>query len=96
MSGCLYPSRPAPGDRLGDKVQAAHLRRSAIVYVRQSTMQQVDRHQESTRLQYALVDRAVALGWSPAQVMVIDEDQGAPGVPPKGGRGFSAWSPRWG
>jgi DNA invertase Pin-like site-specific DNA recombinase len=88
MSGCLYPSRPAPGDRLGDKIQAVHLRRSAIVYVRQSTMQQVDRHQESTRLQYALVDRAAALGWSPAQVMVIDEDQGRSGSTAEGRPGF--------
>jgi len=88
MSGCLYPSRPAPGDRLGNKVQAAHLRRSAIVYVRQSTMQQVDRYQESTRLQDALVDRAAALGWSPAQVMAIDEDQGRSGSTAEGRPGF--------
>jgi hypothetical protein len=39
MSACLCPSRPAPGDRLGGKIQAAYLARCAIVYVRQSTMQ---------------------------------------------------------
>ena len=88
MSTCLCPSRPTPGERLGGKIQAAHLARYAIVYVRQSTMQQVDRHQESTRLQYALVDRAVALGWSPAQVMVIDEDQGRSGSTAEGRPGF--------
>ena len=88
MSAYLCPSRPIPGDRLGGKIQAAHLARYAIVYVRQSTMQQVDRHQESTRLQYALVDRAVALGWSPAQVLVIDEDQGRSGSSAEGRPGF--------
>jgi transposase-like protein len=40
-----------------------HRERLAVVYVRQSTRQQVEGHQESTRLQYALVDRAVTLGW---------------------------------
>jgi DNA invertase Pin-like site-specific DNA recombinase len=88
MSTCQCPSRPTPGERLGGKIQAIHLARYAIVYVRQSTMQQVYRHQESTRLQYALVDRAVALGWSPAQVLVIDEDQGRSGSNAEGRPGF--------
>jgi DNA invertase Pin-like site-specific DNA recombinase len=88
MSTCQCPSRPIPGERLGGKIQAIHLARYAIVYVRQSTMQQVDRHQESTRLQYALVDRAVALGWSRAQVLVIDEDQGRSGSNAEGRPGF--------
>jgi DNA invertase Pin-like site-specific DNA recombinase len=46
------------------------------VYVRQSTAQQVQDHQESTRLQYGLAERAVALGWAPSRVLVIDEDLG--------------------
>ena len=45
------------------KLRAWHLDRSAFVYVRQSTPQQVIDHQESTDRQYALADRAVALGW---------------------------------
>ncbi|WP_249402410.1 recombinase family protein [Streptomyces sp. YIM 121038] len=45
-----------------------------MVYVRQSTRQQVLSHQESTRLQYALKDRAVALGWEADRVLVIDDD----------------------
>ena len=56
----------------GGRIRARHLDRLAVVYVRQSTMQQVLDHQESTRLQYGLVQRAEALGWSEARVLVID------------------------
>jgi len=59
-----------------DKIQARHRERQAIVYVRQSTMRQVLQHQESTRMQYALSDRARQLGWSQDQVVVIDDDLG--------------------
>jgi DNA invertase Pin-like site-specific DNA recombinase len=45
------------------KVTAAHLRRAAVVYVRQSTLAQVDRNRESTARQYDLVARAERLGW---------------------------------
>src|SRR4051794_21836483 len=58
-----------------DKTHAPHRDRLAIVYIRQSPPQQVERHQESTRLQYALVDHAVLLGWARERVTVIDEDQ---------------------
>lgn len=75
-------------DRLGGKIRTGHLDRLAVVYVRQSTMQQVDRHQESTRLQYALVDRAIALGWTRSQVIVIDEDLGRSGSTAEGRPGF--------
>jgi len=57
-------------------VQPRHRDRLAAVYVRQSTAQQVHDHQESTRLQYGLADRAAALGWAPSRVLVIDEDLG--------------------
>jgi hypothetical protein len=53
-----------------------HLDRLAVVYVRQSTPQQVLDHAESTRLQYGLTQRAVDLGWAPSRVLVIDEDLG--------------------
>jgi hypothetical protein len=46
------------------KIQAVHHERLAVVYVRQSTPQQMLRHQESTRLQYGLVEHALALGWA--------------------------------
>jgi len=51
-----------PWERLGGKVDERHLARLAVVYVRQSTRQQVADHSESTRLQYGLVERAVAVG----------------------------------
>ena len=57
-----------------EKLTARHLERLAVVDVRQSTLQQVVDHQESTRLQYGLVQRAMAWGWSEARVFVIDED----------------------
>src|SRR5881394_1550601 len=63
-------------ERTGSKICPRHLERLAAVYVRQSTMVQVVRNTESTRLQYGLVDRAVALGWTAARVMVIDDDLG--------------------
>jgi DNA invertase Pin-like site-specific DNA recombinase len=62
------------------KIAGAHLDRLAVVYVRQSTLWQVHHHQESGRLQYALKDRAIALGWSPQRVLIIDEDQGRSGA----------------
>src|SRR6266568_4269047 len=58
------------------KVLAAHLDRLAVVYVRQSTRRQVLENQESTRLQYGLTERAVALGWARSRVLVIDDDLG--------------------
>jgi DNA invertase Pin-like site-specific DNA recombinase len=58
------------------KVTDRQLQRLAVVYIRQSSRQQVLDHQESTRLQYALTDRAIALGWQAERVMVIDEDLG--------------------
>jgi DNA invertase Pin-like site-specific DNA recombinase len=70
------------------KIQGIHLDRLAIVYVRQSTMQQVERHQESTRLQYGLVSRAKYLGWSSQRVIVIDEDLGQSASTADGRPGF--------
>src|ERR1700751_1342148 len=51
-----------PGAGMPEKIRREHRDRLAIVYIRQSTMQQVERHQESTRLQYALTERAYSLG----------------------------------
>ena len=56
------------------KIQDTHLRRSAYVYIRQSSATQVLVNRESTELQYQLNERAVQLGWSKAQIKVIDED----------------------
>jgi DNA invertase Pin-like site-specific DNA recombinase len=88
MSACLLPARPAACNALAGKIQPVHRDRLAAVYVRQSTLQQVERHQESTRLQYALVDRAIELGWSPERVIIIDEDLGRSGASAEGRPGF--------
>ena len=71
-----------------DKVQGRHRERLAVVYVRQSTMQQVERHPESTRLQYGLVERALELGWARAGVEVIDDDLGKSAASAEGRVGF--------
>ena len=57
-------------------VTADHLRRLACLYVRQSSLQQVQDHQESTARQYALKRRALALGWAAERIVVIDDDLG--------------------
>jgi DNA invertase Pin-like site-specific DNA recombinase len=57
------------------KIRDHHLARKAIVYVRQSSPQQVAEHKESTARQYALADVAVALGWPRDRVEVVDADQ---------------------
>jgi DNA invertase Pin-like site-specific DNA recombinase len=62
------------------KVAASHLARLAYLYVRQSTLRQVIENTESTRRQYALRERAVALGWSVERIVVIDSDQGRSGA----------------
>ncbi len=61
------------------KVQSTHCDRLAYVYVRQSTPIQVLENRESTERQYQLQTRAIALGWPPNRVEVIDEDQGRTG-----------------
>lgn len=71
------------------KVTASHLRRAAVIYVRQSTLAQVDRNRESTARQYDLVARAQALGWPRSAVRVIDEDLGQSGASTAGRSGFA-------
>ena len=70
------------------KIQGRHRDRLAVVYIRQSTVQQMIRHQESTRLQYGLVERALELGWPRERVLVIDEDLGKSGSSVEGRLGF--------
>jgi DNA invertase Pin-like site-specific DNA recombinase len=65
---------------LEPKIRPDHLRRAAVVYVRQSTLNQVRGNRESGARQYALVDRAVALGWPATAVQTIDDDQGRSGA----------------
>src|ERR1700685_4413913 len=61
------------------KVRPSHTRRSALVYIRQSSPSQVENNRESTARQYALVEKACELGWAKEQVIVIDEDLGLSG-----------------
>lgn len=70
------------------KLRAWHLDRSAFVYVRQSTPQQVNDHQESTARQYALADRAITLGWTRDRITTIDDDLGKSGQSIEGRPGF--------
>jgi DNA invertase Pin-like site-specific DNA recombinase len=71
------------------KITASHLRRPAVIYVRQSTLAQVERNRESTARQYDLVSRACELGWPRSAVTVIDEDLGISGKSAAGRPGFA-------
>lgn len=70
------------------KIHTTHLDRLAIVYVRQSSPQQVLENRESTARQYALAQYAEGLGWAADRVLVIDEDQGQSGKSAEHRRGF--------
>lgn len=70
------------------KVTATHLGRVAFVYVRQSTLRQVIHNTESATRQYALRQRAVALGWATDQIVTIDSDQGRSGASASDREGF--------
>src|SRR6201984_1756094 len=61
------------------KVKPSHTQRAAFVYIRQSSPSQVEYNRESTARQYALVEKALELGWTKEQVIVIDEDLGFSG-----------------
>lgn len=71
-----------------EKIQDRHLDRLAVVYIRQSTILQTIRNQESTRLQYSLADRVEDLGWAHDRVLVIDDDLGLTGSNAEGRLGF--------
>jgi len=71
------------------QIEASQLARRAFVYVRQSTMAQGMHHQESTMMQYDLRQRAIALGWAPEAIEVIDEDQARSGTTTDGRSGFA-------
>ena len=71
------------------KIGPSHLRRPAVVYVRQSSASQVERNTESTARQYGLASRAMALGWPASAVRVIDDDLGLSGASAAGRSGFA-------
>ena len=86
MTDTTDHARPVAGH---PKIRPAHLGRAAVVYVRQSTPGQTERNVESTDRQYALVERAVELGWSRRAVEVIDEDLGVSGSAGTARSGFA-------
>lgn len=61
------------------KITASHRSRAAVVYIRQSTLSQLEHNTESTARQYDLVNRAVELGWDRSQVRIVDADLGISG-----------------
>src|SRR6266849_1541237 len=70
------------------KVKPEHLKREAYLYVRQSTPRQVLENSESTKRQYALRQRAIALGWHSDHIVVIDNDLGQSGASAVDREGF--------
>jgi DNA invertase Pin-like site-specific DNA recombinase len=81
-------SRTDAASPFAHKIRPRHCDRLAVVYVRQSTPQQVAGNRESTDLQYQLRRRAVALGWADDRVVVIDDDQGISGASVENRPGF--------
>ena len=75
-------------NELNQKITDDHLKRNAYVYVRQSTLRQVFNNTESTKRQYALRERAIALGWPVERIIVIDCDLGQSGSSSTGREGF--------
>ena len=71
-----------------DLIQPHHLQRRAVIYVRQSSPHQVTTNLESQRMQYALRERAVALGWHEQSVQIIDADLGRSGATTEGRAGY--------
>ena len=82
------PPNDPPAFAADRKIDGRHRDRVAVVYVRQSTVHQVQHNRESTQLQYGLVDRAVSLGWPRERVLVIDDDLGLSGSSADGRHGF--------
>src|SRR5213080_757504 len=70
------------------KITARHLGRLAMLYVRQSTLHQVLENTESTARQYALRERAIALGWETSRIVTIDQDLGQSGASATDREGF--------
>ena len=72
-----------------DVITPQHRARTAVIYIRQSTPHQALSHQESLRLQYALTERAQALGWAPEAIEVVDSDVGHSAASARHREGFN-------
>lgn len=73
---------------ISSKILSAHQEKLAVVYIRQSSPQQVMENRESTARQYAFAEHAQALGWPRDRVLIIDEDLGKSGRTAEGRDGF--------
>jgi DNA invertase Pin-like site-specific DNA recombinase len=82
------PSASTFGLRSTSKIREQHLDRLAMVYVRQSSPQQVLENRESRERQYALAQFAQQLGWPADRVVIVDEDQGQSGKSADNRSGF--------
>ena len=72
------------------KISPAHLDRAALVYIRQSSMRQVEENLESQDLQYQLAQRARALGWAEPRIQIIDDDLGKSAISAANRAGFQS------
>ena len=79
VAAALPLTHPAAPGRRSAALTDRHLSKLAVVYIRQSSVQQVFDHQESRQRQYGLADYAATLGWPRERILVIDEDQGRSG-----------------
>ena len=86
----LHPLSPPSGRVPSSKILTAHLEKLAVVYIRQSSPQQVLENRESTARQYAFAEHAVALGWPRDRVLIIDEDLGKSGRTAEGAQRLPA------
>lgn len=72
------------------KIQPCHLERNAYLYIRQSTLHQVETNTMSAEQQYAMREILINHGWSESKIVVIDSDQGHSGSSTVGRSGFKA------
>ena len=73
---------------VNQKIRPIHVQRNAYLYIRQSTLRQVFENTESTKRQYALKQRAIALGWPQERIVVLDTDLGQSGAAAADREGF--------
>jgi DNA invertase Pin-like site-specific DNA recombinase len=88
MISSVEQTRRQGNVEMASKIKSHHLRRKALIYVRQSTAYQVKNNQESAKLQRALKELVLQLGWEESQIELIDEDLGRSGTSREGRTGF--------
>ena len=89
MSGDARYEASDTGVHSGVKIRRQHLERMAYIYVRQSSLHQVENNRESAMRQYQRVEWAIGAGWSRERVVVVDDDQGTTAALPHSRPGFA-------